>query len=97
MKSMWQKHRQFGKKLKQMPVLHLHKFSICFLFWFMPTLGKLRLASRMRLSDVTFVTLVSNRNITKQLRFFFINMLSRVRNCFHLSMYFRVITKCMFS
>ena len=33
-----------------------------------PTMGKLRLASRMRLSVVNFVTLVLNRNITQKIK-----------------------------
>ena len=42
------------------------------------TVGKLRLASRMQLSDVNFVAFVLNRNIVQKLELYFINMLSRV-------------------
>ena len=49
------------------------------------------MVEKLQLMDTSFVVLVLNRNITKNLRFYDINMLSLVLNCFHLSMYFNVI------
>ena len=46
---------------------------------------------KLPLGDVNLVALVLNRNTKKKLRLYFIDMFSRVWNCFHLSMYFRVI------
>ena len=55
------------------------------LVYIVTTVGKLRL------SDVSFVALVLNRNITQKIKIMLVNMLSRVQNCFHLPMHFRVI------
>ena len=42
--------------------------------YFISTVGKLLLASRMQLSDVNFVAFVLNRNIAQKLELYFINM-----------------------
>ena len=55
------------------------------------TVGKLQLASRMRLSDVNFVAFVLNRNVTQKIKIILYEYVISFLKLFHLLMYFGAI------
>ena len=59
--------------------------------WYRPTVGKLRLGSRLRLSDVNFVALVLNCNITEKIKIILYTYVISCLKLFSFIVYFRVI------